>query len=240
MDLLRRYQKPGGFLQLVQLIETCNPQKKQQLLSSIENESPLWAEEVKKKLLTIDRIFSWDEQTLAELMSRLQDLTLSIAVHGLAPEVWERATKTLGHGQRRRIDDLSKTKNPTVAEISSSFMKIISEIREMISLGYVHLAKVDPDLLIDDDIEERLGKGGTFSSVPPMSQNPPTSSQTSTRASVSNSPSHSTASNGSSAPELEIARLRKENLDLKRELQTVAHEVNHLRTVVAQIKRAVA
>jgi flagellar motor switch protein FliG len=56
MDLLRRYHKPGGFLQLVQLIETCGPQKQQQLLTSIEKESLEWANEVRAKILTINRI----------------------------------------------------------------------------------------------------------------------------------------------------------------------------------------
>lgn len=236
MELLRRYQKPGGFLQLVQLIETCNPQKQQQLLSSIEKESPVWAQEVKNKVLTIEKIFNWNEQTLAELISRVQELTLSIAVHGLDPAVWERVSKTLSHGQLRRIDDLSKTKKPTPAEISTAFMKIITEIREMISLGYIQLAKVDPHLHIDEDIEERLSKSGSgilnnlnlnnSSGTTNITASPPQGATQSTHSSTDNS--------------LEATRLRKENMDLRREIQNMTNEINQLRTIIAQIKRAVA
>ncbi|MCB0362412.1 MAG: hypothetical protein KDD35_06810 [Bdellovibrionales bacterium] len=239
MDLLRRYQKPGGFLQLVQLIETCMPQKQHQLLTSIEKESPIWAETVRNKILSIDRIFSWDEQTLAELVSRIQELTLSIAVHGIAPDIWARATKSLGHGQLRRIDDLSKTKDPSPGEIATAFTKIIVEIREMISLGYIHLAKVDPGLVIENDIEEKLGKGG-------MAANGLQNSSSSNSNSVSSTSSHpmgDTHSNTKGASQdsnLEVSRLRRENMELKKELQAMSNEINQMRTVIAQIKRAVA
>lgn len=256
MDLLRRYQKPGGFLQLVQLIETCGPQKQQQLLTSIEKESLEWANEVRAKILTINRIFSWDEQTLAELMSRVQELTLSIAVHGIAPEVWERSTKSLSHGQRRRIDDLSKTKAPSPAEIAMAFTKIIAEIREMISLGYLHLTKVDPGLVIETDIEDKLGKRGNGSVQPSghsmssaakssssnsmhMQATPPSSSS-SAHSSLSRDEILTPASGSLSELGTEVAKLRKDNLELKKEAQSLANEVNQLRTILAQVRKTVA
>jgi hypothetical protein len=176
MDLLRRYHKPGGFLQLLQLIETCAPQKQQQLLGSVEKESRVWAEEVRNKMLTIDRIFGWAEQPLAEVISRVQELTLAVAAHGIEPQLWAKATKTLSHGQRRRIDDLSKSKNPTPGELLSANTKIIAEVRDMINQGYVHLPTVDPALIIEEDIEDRLGKRApgvthhvvTSSGLPPV------------------------------------------------------------------------
>ena len=237
MELLRRYQKPGGFLQLVQLIETCAPAKQEKLLGSIEQENGCWAEEVRNKILSIDRIFSWDEQPLAELVSRLQELTLSVAVHGIEPGLWEKATKTLSHGQRRRIDDLAKTKNPTPGEIASAFMKIITEVRDMINQGYIHLHAVDPGLMIEDDIEDKLSRqsftGVTKHSGAVKSSGIPTPQVT---------PATAVAPAKGSDKELgsEVSKLRQENQQLRAQVQTLTAELRSMRGVVAQVKKAVA
>lgn len=231
MDLLKRYQKPGGFLQLVQLIESCTPQKQLQLLSSIEKESKIWSDEVKKKILSVDRILSWDSEALADVLSRVQELTLSIAIHGIDPNTWEKCSHLLSNSQLRRITDLSATRAPTAGEIVSSFTKIIEEVRSMIIDGYIHLPKVDPNLIIEQNIEEHLGKGGgasnLFSSTSPVKETSP-------------SDSIIKSSDGNTQLDKEVSKLRQENNNLKTQVASLTSEVNHLRTVVAQIKRAVA
>ncbi|MCB0366199.1 MAG: hypothetical protein H6624_15115 [Bdellovibrionaceae bacterium] len=232
MDLLRRYQKAGGFLQLVQLIETCAPQKQAQLLGSVEKESVAWANEVRAKILSIDRIFGWDEQPLAEIVSRLQELTLSVAVHGIDKTLWEKATKTLSHGQKRRIDDLSKTKDPTPGEITSSYMKIIAEVRDMINQGYVHLPSVDPGLIIEEDIEDRLSKSPTTGITHHSAAATPTIQP----------PSKPLAAVKGSDQELgmEVAKLRHENQQLRQQVQVLSNELSAVRSIVATVKKAVA
>lgn len=261
MDLLRRYHKAGGFLQLVQLIESCAPQKQQQLLTSVEKESPIWAAEVRTKMLSIDRIFAWPEQPLAEIISRMQELTLAVAAHGIQKDLWAKATKTLSHGQRRRIEDLSKTKNPTPGELLTAYTKIIAEVRDLINQGYVHLPTVDPALIIEEDIEERLGKRApgvthhvvTSSGLPPVTM--PTAKPT------AKSPTNSLTNNGGagaghsagaghagsalgSTPlqetQLELAKLRLENQTLRLQLQTLQAEIHNLQTVLSHIKKTVA
>lgn len=232
MELLRRYHKPGGFLQLVQLIETCAPQKQAQLLGSIEKESGAWANEVRNKILSIDRIFGWDEQPLAEIISRIQELTLSVAIHGIDKDLWEKATKTLSHGQRRRIDDLSKTKDPTPGEISSAYMKIIAEVRDMINQGYVHLPSVDPGLIIDEDIEDRLAKSPTpgitrHAASPTPAIQPPSKPLTAVKG-------------NDQELGMEVAKLRHENQQLRQQVQSLSNELSSMRNVVAQVKKAVA
>lgn len=60
MGMLDRYKKKGGFVQLLQLIETSPSKKQEQFLGLIAEESPAWEDTLRKKILTIDKVYSWD------------------------------------------------------------------------------------------------------------------------------------------------------------------------------------
>ncbi|RYZ83809.1 MAG: hypothetical protein EOP04_19245 [Proteobacteria bacterium] len=74
--MLDRYKKKGGFSQLLNLIETSGGRKQEQFLGLIAQENPAWERELKSKILTVDRIFSWPEDVMSEVLSRIQPLTL--------------------------------------------------------------------------------------------------------------------------------------------------------------------
>lgn len=67
MSILARYRKPGGFLQLLKLIETSQPAKQEKLLDVVEKEDPRWAELIREKKLTSEMILSWDHSTQATI-----------------------------------------------------------------------------------------------------------------------------------------------------------------------------
>jgi hypothetical protein len=158
MGMLSRYQKAGGFIQILKLIETCGKQKQEQFLNIIHGEDPKWSHAIKEKMLSMEKILSWPEATLAEIAGRLQPMTLATAKLGLSPGDWEKFTKTLSHSQRRGIDDLAAAKVASPAEISAAYVKIMEEVRLMMKEGYLRLEKFAPELHIDDDIEEKIGK----------------------------------------------------------------------------------
>lgn len=158
MGMLSRYQKAGGFIQLLQLIETCGKTKQDNFLQIIEKEDPKWAEALRAKMITIEKILKWNNATLAEIAARLHELTLATALHGLTPEDGERLLQTFTHTQKRNIDDLRKSKVPAPAEISSAFLKVLVEVRNMITHGYLRVEHISPELIISKDIEEELGK----------------------------------------------------------------------------------
>ncbi len=161
MSMIDRYKKSGGFLQLLQVLETCGPQKKEKFLKLIQEESPVWAEALEKKMLSMERIFKWDANTIAEIMVRMPEVTLAVALKGFSKEQVETIFKTFSASQKRRIEDLSSEKNPNPGEIAAAFMKIMEEIRAMVKNGYLRFDKFDPDLIVPDGIEEKLGGGGS-------------------------------------------------------------------------------
>ncbi len=157
MGLLDRYRKPGGFVQLLQLVETTTPQKREQFLKMIEEEDSRWSDAIHKKMLSMDRIFSWDDNTVGEIMNRVHELTLAVALQGLSKEREAKVFQTFSTGQKRRITELVQNKKPSPAEISTAHSKIIDEVRNMIKQNILRFEKFDPNLTIEENLEEKLG-----------------------------------------------------------------------------------
>ncbi|MCB0342913.1 MAG: hypothetical protein KDD59_11770 [Bdellovibrionales bacterium] len=158
MSMLSRYKKAGGFVQLLNLIETRGPEKREKFLQIIEEESPYWAEAIREKLLSIDRILTWDENILGEIAVRLPELALATFLHGIQEEHREKILSTFTHTQRRHIDDFFDSKTPSAGEINATLVKLLELTRHMITEGEIKLDRVDPGLAIHEDIEEELIK----------------------------------------------------------------------------------
>lgn len=158
MSMLTRYKKAGGFKQLLNLLETCGPQKQEKFLELIDQEDPRWGAALRKKMVDIPRIFSWKDEVLAEIAIRLQELTLGTALHGFDQTQRGRLLKMFSPSQKRKIDDVFSSRNPTPPEISTMMMKIIEHVRSMITDGSLRVQDFDPDLVIDSSIEENISK----------------------------------------------------------------------------------
>jgi hypothetical protein len=157
--MLSRYQKSGGFIQLLKLIEGFGPQKQEKFLLMIENENPLWAQAIKEKMISVKKIFSWDGVYIGEVVVRLPDLTIATALSGLSEEAKNETFKTLDFGHKKRIDELMQEKTPSDGEINSAFLRIVNEVRDMITQGALKVDKIDPNLHIVEKIEEKLAEG---------------------------------------------------------------------------------
>lgn len=156
MAMLDRYKKKGGFLQLLQLIETSPKAKQEQFLTLIANESPAWEEVLKRKSITAEKILSWQPEVLAEIVTRLPPLTVSVILHGMEPTQVDRIISALPPITRRKITDGIAEVNPNAGEKSTCMMKMQAEVRGYISQGILKLDKIDPDLVIPENFEEAL------------------------------------------------------------------------------------
>jgi hypothetical protein len=171
MSMIDRYRKKGGFQQLLNLIETTGKDKQEKFLKIIADESPLWESEVRKRLLTVDKILSWNPTYLAEIFPRIQAIQLAMVVGGMPPEKAEAFMKVMTFKEKRAIEELLKEKVPTPGETSAGIMKLYSEIRKMEAEGSLRFDKFDPDMVVPEDIEEKLGKGvGSVGLFPPSKE----------------------------------------------------------------------
>lgn len=158
MSMLDRYKKPGGFVQLLALVETCGQAKQEKFIEIISKEDAQWSETIKKKMLTIDRIYSWKDEQLTEIFGTLQDLTVAVALYAADDTLKARINGYFSHGRKRKIEDLFGTTKPSPAEITATHMKIIESVRKMEQDGFLRFEKFDPDLEVSEDIEDILAK----------------------------------------------------------------------------------
>jgi hypothetical protein len=159
MSMIDRYRKPGGFIQLLNLIETTGKEKQEKFLKMIQDESPAWEAEVKKRLLSVDKILSWNSTYLAEIFPRVQPLQLAMVVGGLSKDKADQFMKVLTFKERKQVEEILKEKTPNPGETSAGIMKLFAEIRKMEAEGTLRFDKFDPEMVIPEDIEEKLGRG---------------------------------------------------------------------------------
>ncbi|MGZ3771994.1 MAG: FliG C-terminal domain-containing protein [Bdellovibrio sp.] len=229
MGMLDRYKKKGGFFQLLQLLETSPNAKREQFLGLIATESPVWEDALRKKILTISRVYGWDGQYLVEIFSRLPPLTLANALHGNPIEQNETLLNCLPPISKRKITDLMAESNPTPAEKTACIVKILSEIRGFISQGILKLEKVDPELIVPENFEETLNTS-FFAAAPTQEGN----ELVFNLKPGGNSENDTGVNNGL---QQEVDFLKKKLNHLTSEVNALKHENSVLKDKLIQIKR---
>ena len=238
--MLKRYKRKGGFIQLLQLIETCNEAKREKLLSTIAKEDSRWSTAIESKLLTLDRIFTWKDESILEIIPNLHGLTLATTINALNPALKERVLTLVGHLKRRQIEDVIAESSPSEGEVFTCKMKVIEEVRGLITQGYIHLNHVDPDLFIEDDIEDILERQELTTSSSDnftieYSGNEPNQESTSASHATSSDQSSDTKLNGAQLTTLknELKRLKNENIVLKNEVKKLKKQLQDVQRIVS-------
>ena len=165
MGMLDRYKKKGGFIQLLNLIETTASPKAEKFLKMIGEESPAWESEIKKKVISMDRLATWNQSYLMEIFPRLTPAVISTAICQLPPEKQQIFLGALPFVERRKTEDLMKEHQHNAGEVASCQTKLLTEVRTMVGLGLLKFEKIDPDLVVPENIEDVLNSGGTNSFV---------------------------------------------------------------------------
>jgi FliG C-terminal domain len=162
MAMVDRYKKPNGFLQLLKVMETCGPKKREQFMSVIRSETPVWAEALEQRIISFDKILSWKAEAILEVMAQVNPLAMVTALKSLSPEGFEAFLAKISLIERAKIERQYKEMNPSPGEINSCVMKVLIETRELFSKGSLKYDKIDPLLAIPDEFEELLEKGVTI------------------------------------------------------------------------------
>lgn len=155
--LLQRFRKPGGFSQLLALIETCDPLKQKNLLHLIGNEDPGWAYLVKLKMLTCDRVLTWPVETLMEITTHLPDRVLAAAWSIAAPlpqgsQLQEKWLKSLPTMKSREIKSVIDSTSFSPSELQAAGIRIVQTVRELEEKDLLRFSQFDPALEIDQRV----------------------------------------------------------------------------------------
>lgn len=159
MSTLARFKKKGGFGQLLQLIETSGTQKREKFLALIEAEDPRWANAVREKSISMEMILSTNQNTLAEIFSRIRELTIATAAHGFGFARLTPILPLLNPQQRRQIQEIYDGKKPSEAEVNACYISILTEVRKLIDSQTIKAESLSPNLKIEEGYEEKLISG---------------------------------------------------------------------------------
>lgn len=227
MGMVDRYKKSGGFVQLVQVIETCSPKKREQFMNMITEENPEWAEALKQKCLSFDRIINWKPEVILDVAAAVNPLAFTAALRSLNNEQLEEFFKKVSPQDRKKFEMAMQESNPSPNEISASVMKVISETRNMFIQGTLKVDKVDPDLSIPDGFESKLGK---------TEQTRQTGESLSFDLPTINVSMPAANSNGM-VPQAEVEKIQKKLVMLNREIQNLKAENQLMKDKLEKIKK---
>ncbi len=211
MAMVDRYKKSGGFIQLLQVIETCGLKKREQLMKIIAEETPLWADAINNKMLTFKKIISWKPEALLEITAQVNFLALCTAFKSLSVDELNELLEKVGSQEKRRIENQMKDLNPAPNEVSSCIVKVLNETRILLSSGALKADKIDSNLIIPEDFESSLDSKGAVSKKSNINED--------IKSHISNASSDSNVSNGVNS--LEVDSLRKKIVELTQQLQNL-------------------
>jgi len=159
MSTLGRFRKPGGFQQLLTLIETCDPSKQKNLLHLIGIEDPGWAHLVKCKALTFERIMTWPVEILMEITPPLPDKILATCYKmselistPSCPDLQAKWLKSIPSIKAKEIQELARFQTLTNADQAASIVKLLQTVRELEAKGTIRFSNFDPALELDQRI----------------------------------------------------------------------------------------
>lgn len=151
MSMLSRYRKDGGFETLLVLIEQCNKKKQEQLISLVENEDLVWAERIRTKMLTVERVLALPQDAINEIFSRVPEKVLVFALHGTPADKKDALLTTFTHFKKKAIDDMMTGTKPTPDQTEAAFLAIFKKIRDLEKDRTLNLQKFAPVLSLKEE-----------------------------------------------------------------------------------------
>lgn len=226
MSMITRYKKNGGFLQLLQVMETCGSKKFDQFINIIETEDQLWALAIKQKMITFDRILTWDSELLLDIIGHVNKIAFINSLKSLSETKINLFFTKIGSQESKKIERLLAEANPTSSEISSSIIKIISETRALIIAGTIRIDKFDSSLVIPENFEEKINQSN-FNSDDSAEMQP--SKSYDNKSNIENS--------GSLGQQHDFEKLQKKIFNLNKEIQNLKQENSIMKDKLDKIKK---
>ena len=152
MSMLNRYRKQkGGFEQLLHVVEACTPEKLEAFLKLIDGEDKGWGALIRTKLLTIERIFAWEEGTVRLIVAQIPNRLLIAAFKDDGTATLERIRNMMPKLRQDEFDlDLAGAAI-TQGQRESARVMVIRKVREWTKSGHIRLELIDPTLVYRQD-----------------------------------------------------------------------------------------
>lgn len=147
MSILARYKKPGGFKQLLQLIETSQPVKQEKLLGVIENESPDWANLIREKMISADLVLAWDPNHLVVIFEHMNSQHCVCIFKSLGTDKIKDYSTFFKEEKYRDLKNLiDDDREPSKSEIFAAHNNMLETVRYLDEEKKIDLRYINPRL----------------------------------------------------------------------------------------------
>lgn len=154
---VENYNKPGGFFKLIVRLE-CSPQlKRDYLIKVIAEASPDWAKEIRKRLLSTDKIFNWPMEKLSQIFNSLNPNDSAAIIFSQPKDLRVKLLSALKPSNKITVETLiSLRADQLKAELEIAMLMFYTQVRLMIVEGELDISKEAPELIIPEGIESQL------------------------------------------------------------------------------------
>lgn len=149
--MLARFRKPGGFVQLLQLVESSEPAKQKTMLQLVCQEDPGWGHLLSSKLLTPEKIMKWPAPVLMEIGGELTPQMAAGLLVELPKPLGEKLMASLPSTVGRAVRETMEVGLPP-GQAFASRVKLVQIVRSLVERGKLDFATFDPSLAIDLDL----------------------------------------------------------------------------------------
>lgn len=167
MGLLTRYKKAGGVEQLIELLETSNEKKRENLLGLIRDEDAVFAKEVESKLLFFDDIFTFNDLIIAEIIAHVPIKYLSYSIYDLDED---RKNRFLNNAQPMTMNQIKEEMEVISINFDKNLIlpsrnQVVKKVRELMKSGSLKI-EIQKEIEIqpskkEEDNNEGGGPEGT-------------------------------------------------------------------------------
>lgn len=147
MSILARYKKPGGFKQLLQLIETSQPVKQAKLLEAIANEDPGWADLIQEKKITAEMVLQWDPNHLVVIFEHMiPGHCVTVFKHQGPDSVKDYSNMFQPDKYRELKQAIDDAGEPSPSQLVAAFNHMLETVRYCDEEKKIDLRYIDPEL----------------------------------------------------------------------------------------------
>lgn len=137
-----RIPRHGDVEQILTLIESSSPEQQIELLQNMQKTDPAKAALLKVKMITVERVYSLDEESLGRVIESIDDDVFAYSLSGLDIELRKRALALTSNEKRKIVLDILRKTQENSAEVMSARRALINKARHLESMGKIHMGAV--------------------------------------------------------------------------------------------------
>lgn len=132
----------GGVERLIQMLEEADPQARQNILDSLQNEKPNVYEFVRRAVLLFEDLATFEDREMQVIVRELKTETMSRALHGSPPEVVNKFFNNMSAGASSLLkESMEYQQNVSQNMVDDARSEIMDQIKRFSKEGKINISQ---------------------------------------------------------------------------------------------------